>query len=162
MKKIFLGLFLTASFAAQGATVSTVFTNSNTNAVITGYLSISSITLANNTTTDAANITLYDAPTNSLTYTLSAYTNNTTSSVITNKVRWTNYFGAYQTNSFLMVTNTTATVAASTNLYPTLLTTTVPAGTTQTYTYTDGLEALRGVLATANTNATITINYRRR
>ena len=39
MKKIFLGLFLAASFAVYGATVSTVFTNSNTNAVITGYIS---------------------------------------------------------------------------------------------------------------------------
>lgn len=163
MKKIFLGLLLLATTIAQGASyVSTTFTNANTNAVITGYLAIKSITLANSTSTGAATITLYDAPSTNLTYALSSYTNNTTSSVVTNKTRWTNYFGAYQTNSFLMVTNTTTVVAASTNLYPTLLSVSVPAGNTYTYTYADGIEALRGVLATANTNSVITIEYLRR
>lgn len=162
MKKLLVVLGLSIGLVAQAATISLTTTNASTNSVVAGYLLVSSITFANGTSTDAASVTLYDAPSTNLTYTLSSYTNNTISSTITNTTVWTNYFGVSQTNSFLMRTNTTSVVSASTNTYPVILAVNVPASGQSTFTFSPAREVNMGILAVGNTNFTAVVDYLRR
>lgn len=112
-----------------------------------------------NAATNAITITMYDAPTNVLTYVVGAYTNNVISqqNVVTT---FTNYTGIVESQTNLTLVSTLTPVGQSTNSYRTVIVQTVPASSTVTFTPPSGLPVGFGLAAaTTATNITASIIY---
>ncbi len=162
MKKFFftLGLLASVAFASFAANVTYVLLPNGQTNTISGPLLVTKVVMAANGT----NTTLYafDSVTNTLSQTISAYT-NITYFVTNDVVAWTNYYGAVNT-----VTNNaslhwqTNSVAASTNTFPRPFNVASAASTTTTiddasYFFLYGL----GLTNNSTGTATITVSYQK-
>lgn len=154
MKHLILIGLLSLGFAAQAAeqtatvTISSGAVSNLVAALPSGAVQISRITLLS-TTTSAGRVLIYDSPTNQFTYTNASYTIPV--SYVTNYIStYTNYYGRTNSLTNVALIDTTATVAASTNLYP--LRFTGQAGTNSSATFDGAWVFNRGVWAT---NATV-------
>lgn len=143
--------------AAKAATATATVTTASTNSLITVGARIQSYVVANSSAATCT-IKFFDAPSTSLTYTNPAYTNyvSYTTNIVTSYVTYSGVTNSL-TNSGLY--SYSSTVAAATNNYRTIVTLTVPAGETVTYTPTDGTLVSFGLTSTNSTNAAITITY---
>jgi len=159
-KKLFavVGLFALTTLTAVADTATYNPTATTAASVLQRGVRINQIVFAN-AATNAITITMYDAPTNVLTYVVGAYTNRviTTPSTVTT---FTNIYGVVQSSTNVTFTATDTAVAASTNNYRTVLTQLIPASSTVTFTPPLGLYTGFGLAAsTTATNVIATINY---
>lgn len=107
----------------------------------------------------AATVAFFNAPTNVLTYTIGAYTNNVVSLTST-VVSFTNILGAVQSQTNATITSTPTLVGASTNNYPLLLTYVIPATTTVTLPLDPAINFFNGLTMTNSaTNIAVTVQY---
>src|SRR3990167_5274888 len=159
MKKILTTLTLITgllvSYSSFGA-IATGTVAAGTNSVVDKASGVYQLVLANGHTTGGASVTatIFDAPTNTLTYTLAAYTNRTLSTI--------SYTNAETNNYYTVVQPTQSVVAASTNGYSIVATFLVPAGESLVYSPSIPLVLSRGLCITNNaTNTTFsyTITY---
>lgn|SRR3990167_1062179 len=167
MKKILTTLTLITgllvSYSSFGA-IATGTVAAGTNSVVDKASGVYQLVLANGHTTGGASVTatIFDAPTNTLTYTLAAYTNRTLSTISYTNA-YTNVFGFVETNNYYTVVQPTqSVVAASTNGYSIVATFLVPAGESLVYSPSIPLVLSRGLCITNNaTNTTFsyTITY---
>jgi hypothetical protein len=115
--------------------------------------------LFSNAATNAITLTFTDAPTNTLTYVVGAYTNSVVSTPST-VTTFTNIYGVVQSSTNTTFTLTPTAVAASTNNYRTVLIQLIPASSTITFTPPIGLNVGFGLAAaTTATNVTATVSY---
>lgn len=162
MKKLLLvlGLFAFTFASAQAATTAQALSGAATNSVVGSAVKVNSIVVANGGT-NVLYLTVFDAPSTTLTYTNGAFTSYSQS--LSNYVTaYTNVLGISESWTNRVVVFATNTTAAATNNFNTMLTLVVPAGTTQTYTPVSTFVATRGVLLTNSApgvNATFTIDY---
>lgn len=164
MKKI-LGLILTAGLLLCGivqsnaATASGSYTSAATNSLLSVGGLAGQITIANSAAS-ASTVTIYDAPSTNLTYTLSGYTNTTSYTTnLTNIITTTTGVSQTNINSNVLWTER-AVVSASTNTYNVLLNVSIPAGGNYTYTPSgNGLRFVNGLLVVNTTNAAVTVTY---
>lgn len=135
-------------------------TTASWNSVIgTNAVNIQQVTIANSAAS-ALSVSLYDSPNTNKTYVRSAYTN--TLSYVTNMVTViTNFSGVLQTNTNSVLYTYNSVAAQATNNYRLLVTLTVPASETITWTPAggQGIYANFGVNALVDTNCTITVQY---
>ena len=121
-----------ASFAA---TVSINVNNASFTNVLAGFnnpVTVTAVQLSSTGTGTNASIWLIDTPTNSLTYSNSAYT--TTISYATNYIStWTNFYGVTQSWTNISLVDVSFTNAASTNAYPVRAILSAAAGSVVTY-----------------------------
>ena len=160
MKKLLKSLLVMATIFSLNAAVATYNPSSagTTSVVSSKNGAISSLIFANSAT-NAITIGLFDCPTNVLTYTIGAYTNNVVTSTST-VVTFTNILGTVQSQTNSTITSTPTAVAATTNNYPKILTYIVPASSTVTLPFTPSLYFTSGLAATNSaTNVIVTINY---
>lgn len=159
MKK-YIALLMAAivlTLQLNAAQVVTSITGASTNSVLQQPVTITQVVVANPT---AATLTLsiFDAPTNSLTWTRGAYTGIQTYS--TNYVTtFTNFSGVVQTETNAAVFTAPLVVGAATNNYRLLTTITVAAGTSFTFTPISPYTTSFGLCSTNNTNCTVTTTY---
>lgn len=130
------------------------------NTMITNASRILSVTIAN-ASAATLGVTLFDAGYNSttnLTWTNSAYTNTITytTNIVTSYVTTTGVTNSLTNSGIFTVINT---VSAATNSFPTVNTLSAPAGETVVWVPTGGYIVSRGLIATNNTNCTITVQY---
>lgn len=163
MKNIFKKHFKLAIVCAVAAMITlSVFAATVTKSVsgsavqhLAGGATVSDIvvtTPANN----AATIVFFDAPTTATTYTNQEYTTRSVSSgLVTNT--YVNYIGATNTVIYTALTQTTVTNAASTNLWPIMLSVTVPTNTTTTLS--GDWKFVSGITSTNSGAATVSITY---
>lgn len=149
---------LTASAQTQTATVSTSAAARNT--MITNAARLLSVTIANDTA-QPLTVKLFDAGYNAstnLTWTNSAYTNTIsyTTNIVTSYVTTTGVTNSLTNAGIFTVINS---VSAATNSYPTVNTLSIPASDSVVWAPTGGFLVSRGLIATNNTNCTITIQY---
>jgi hypothetical protein len=118
---------------------------------------IASALLANGTGS-AVTIELFDAPTNTLTYTVGAYTNTLSyvSNIVSTVVGITGHTNTFTNSTLVTVANS---VVANTNNYRSILKATIPANASLTIP----LETIAayGVLATNNGTIGVTLQYQR-
>jgi hypothetical protein len=158
MKTIF-SLIAAVLFAVNihAATVATSVIQAGTSNVVTGSLKATQFVLVSGTTS-AARVDIYDSPTAVLTNTLPAYI--TLGSYVTNYITsYTNYFGVQNNFTNVALVQYSITNAATTNVYPLILTLT--AGTNQTvvvdgvdYFFSRGLTITNTGVGTATVSAT--------
>lgn len=161
MKKLLLVIACAALAVlnVEGATATGNYTSAGTNSLLSVGGTATSVTIANSAAS-ASTVAFINAPSTSLTYTLAAYTNTVQYTTnITNIITTTT--GLSQTNiSENVLVIERQNNAASTNNYTTLLTLTVPASQTLTYTFGGNGQAFsQGILVTNSTNANITFTY---
>ena len=161
MKKLFaivaaLALLIVPN--VEGATASGNYTSAGTNSLLSVSGSVYSIVIAN-TAASASTVAFVDSSDTTLTYTLAAYTNTLTYSTnITNII--TTSTGVSQTNISSGIWTERQNNAASTNNRPSIVTLTVPASSTLTYSFGGAGYSLRsGICVTNDTNANITVTY---
>lgn len=157
MKKLLTILFTVLALGSYAATTVVVTTGASTNSVAQVGQTISDVTVANGST-NALTLTLFDAPTNLLTYVRGAYTNY--SQYLTNfSTVFTNTGGILQTNNY---TNALWTYAVSnpnaTNSYKRITTIAVPASSTVVWAPVNGIATTFGILSTNDQAATVTYN----
>jgi len=162
MKKLLKSLIavglLCVSMSVNAQTTFSTNLSAGTSLCLAFPLQISSITVAG-TSAGATTVTLFDNSAASSTYTNATYT--TTTSYTTNMTSTiTNSAGNLQTNTFVGVFTTTASVAANTNTWPSLAVYSAGASSVSG-PFTVNLNTVRGLAVTASTNATLTVNYRR-
>ncbi len=106
-----VGLALLASPEVKADTATTLLTGANSNAVIfTGPAVLLSISVYSTAGTNLA-INFYDSPFATNGYYVGAYT-NTTKSVATTNILYTNVFGVVSTNSYSVIRSATNTATA--------------------------------------------------
>jgi len=144
--------------SSYGAVASVTTTSANTNSILSSnQVYIASVTIANNTA-QPLQVALFDAPTNVLTFSASAYTNYTT--YATNYVVvFTNFSGVVQSNTNAAVFTEARSIPAATRNYRLLVYQAVGASSTVTYNPIGGLTTDYGICSTNNTNCTITVTY---
>lgn len=131
MKKTIKNLLLMGSMLLVGsaqlqaapATVTYSGTN-NYGYLLTGVGEMNTIYIYN-PTTNVANVSVYDSPTNVLAWTNLAYSNYVYSTVTYTNI-YTNIFGVITTNSYAAETNTINVVATGANSYRVIANLTVP------------------------------------
>lgn len=154
-----LGSFALAFGALADPSVTTITSGvTSTNALLPSrQVFIAQVTVANATAVTNT-LSLYDAPTNVLTWTRGAYTNTYT--YATNIVQtWTNFSGVSTSVTNAAVFTASNPVAAATNDYRLLTSIVVGPGATVTYTPVNGLLTSFGLAAKSLTNATVTVEY---
>ncbi len=160
MKKILIFIAsLAASFSTFAATATYNPDSTNAVSVVTGRQgSIAQITFANSAVSGTT-VTLFDAPTNVLTWVSGLYTNNTLT-VSTNVQTYTNFYNIVERWTNVVQSITATAVPAATNFYPTVYTYVVPASTSQTVTFVPRTPFMNGLAAiTSATNVIVTISY---
>ena len=163
MKKLLIVSLLAVGLAANAGQSSSVVlalagSFSNMLSSFSGSAKITSVVVTAPTTSHAS-IKMIDAITNSLTYVNPAYTMY--SSYATNLITtYTNFFGATNSITNLVLVDISTAVAISTNLNPVILTATAPTNSTIVFNpvsffVNNGI----WVTNTGPTNVTVTINY---
>lgn len=156
---IAVGLNLSVQAAEVSATTST---NATYNLLSVGALA-SNYRITSGA--DAVTVKFYDASDASSSATTAPTITNDTYTAITRyitnyTVLYTNTLGTIQTNTYSGLYNASTTVAAATNSLTPITTVVVPANTT----YEPGVgtvdwNLVRGLVAIANTNATVSVTY---
>ena len=106
----------------------------------------------------AVKVQLFDGITNSTTYVIGAYTNYTPTVVSVTNV-YSTLLDSTVTNIYTVITNVPATIAQSTNTLRSLGAFSIPTNETVTITYDTANPFFRGITATNNGALTITVNY---
>lgn len=163
MKKLLLGLFLMGTIA-QGASylpVSGTYTNGGIKMLLTNACSVSSITIANSSASDTVTATFYDNSYATNVWTNTAYVYAISYLTNLSATTYTNAEGIITTNTYTNVLwSTVATNAGSSNITcATVYTVTVPISSTVTASGT--WDFAKGVVFNLDTNATVTLYYRR-
>lgn len=160
MKKLFslsLALLLLTLQNVFGVTVVSSLVTNGTASIVGDGVYIASVQVANATGVTAY-VSLFDAPSTSLTYTRAAFTypSSYTTNIVTT---YTNINGVSTSVTNSAVYTYTATAAAATNSYRLINTITVPANSTVTWTPVNGYYTVYGILATNNAVTTATTTY---
>lgn len=124
--------------------------------ILTNAARITQVTLANTNATTSGYIVFYDSPSATNQYTLASYTSNAFLLFSTTN-SWTNYFGVVNSNVYSYYSNQSATVSASTNLYPTILA--VDYGSNSTVNLPILLRPNLGLYVTNTASVDVTIVY---
>jgi hypothetical protein len=165
MKKLILtslfGMVTAGAFAISTSLTILPGTYTNLLSVYNGSAQVSQIIITATTSGSNTSVLFIDAPTNSLIYTNSAYTNNF--SYLTNLVyAQTDFYGnTYTLTNYQMIDVTNNLVAASTNSYPVRIGVGTAAGTSASYnTVNYYFNYGVWVTNTSSGNALVTITYR--
>ena len=162
LKKFYaLALLFLFTISIQAAQTAFTFTGAQTNSIVVGSATISSVEVVNGTASTAT-LTLYDAPaaiTSSLTYSVGAYTNFNIATVnVTNT--WTDPFGVSQSEVIPKRQLTQTVTPASTPTYNLIRSTiSVPANSTSVISFPNLTVAGLGIGGVSSTNLTGTITY---
>jgi len=154
---VFGALLISSAISLEAAIQVSSIPAAATNILQTVPIQLQSVSIANGTT-NALTIALIDAPSTSMTYTTSAYTNWV--SFPTNIVLvFTNINGVVETRTNSALFTTPNTISALTNNYRMLNLTVVPASSTVTWQPSGGAYCSFGLLVTNSVAATVTLNY---
>lgn len=149
--------WLLALLPAFGASVTYNASAASTNNIVALSGTITSIVLSG-AGAASVKVQLFDAPTNTLTYVIGAYTNYTPTVVSQTNV-FSTPLDTTVTNIQTIVTNVPATVAQSTNNFRVIGSYTVPTNEVVTINYDTPNSFFRGILVTNSAAVTITVNY---
>ncbi len=139
------------------ASVTYVASAASTNNILASAGAITSVVL-NGAGATSVKVSLFDAPTNTLTYVIGAYTNYTPTIYNVTNV-YSAPFDTTVTNIATVLSNVPSSVAQATNTYRTVASYSVPTNDTVTITYDTIVPFNRGLLVTNSQAVTITVNY---
>lgn len=145
-----------ALLPAFGATVTLSPAAAGTNNAVATAGGITRLTFSGTAAT--VKVALFDAPTNTMTYIIGAYTNYS-SFVYTNSATHTDILGNTVTNAYKYLTNVPTAVIQTTNQYRQLGAFSVPSGETVTIQYENPSPFFQGILVTNNGAISVTVDY---
>jgi hypothetical protein len=162
MKQLLAIALLAIVFNSPAARAETA-TYNPTSAGISSVVSSKSLALTSvifaNSATSAVTVAFFDAPTNVLTYVIGAYTNSTVS-VGTTVVTFTNILGSVQSQTNATITTTLSPQAQTTNNYQKKLLYVIPASSTVNLPLDPRLVFSQGLAITNSaTNIILTLQY---